>query len=117
NAASGRVDAVSSLINLLHHLWVDVDRELSAGVVDDPDVQHRGRADVDRPERARRAGGHQAELEAERREADVLVLVPRGERPTGIGTEHAEPLHLEHRPEKHWPMLAVCVYQALRALG
>ena len=46
NAASGRLDT-SALINLLHHLRVDVDGESTAWVVDDPHVEHRGHADVD----------------------------------------------------------------------
>src|SRR4029077_18425032 len=69
NAASGRLDVTEyalGAINSLHHLRIDVHRERSAlGVVDDPHVEHRRGADVDRTEGARRERGHEAELEAD----------------------------------------------------
>src|SRR5207249_870703 len=51
-AASGRDEALA-LINLPHQLLVEVDGKRARGVVDDPDVQHRGRRDVERTDRAR----------------------------------------------------------------
>src|SRR5438309_6367647 len=114
NAASGRLDA-SALINLFHHLRIDVDGERTAWVVDDPHVQHRRHADVDRADGTGCGRSHQAELESERREADVLMLVPCGERAAWVGTELADVLHLEHRAEQHGPVLGVGVDQTLRA--
>src|SRR5437879_2546530 len=114
NAASGRLDA-SALINLLHHLRVDVYGEWAARVVHDPHMQHRRHADVDRAEGARRGQGHQAELDAERREADVLMLMPCGERTARVGTELSDVVHLEHRADQHGPVLGVGVNETLRA--
>src|SRR5690242_2154998 len=65
NAASGRLE-VSGLVNRLHHLGIDVDRERAARVVHDPHVQHRRRADADRAERTCGRRRQKTELEAER---------------------------------------------------
>src|SRR5690348_11430705 len=103
NAASGREETSeesSGRIDPPHDLLVDVDRERAGGVGHDPDVQHRRGADVDRTERARRRRRHQAELDAERREAHVLVLVPCGQRAARVRPELADVLHLEHRAEE-----------------
>src|ERR1700682_4050852 len=94
NAASGRLELLTS-INCLHHLVVDVDGERSAGVVHDPDVEHRRRADVDGSKRARGERRHQAELEANRRGPDVLVLVPGRKRSAWVRTELVDFLPLE----------------------
>src|SRR5256714_4805209 len=116
NAASGRLEA-STLINLLHHLRVDVDRELAARVVDDPHMEHRGHAHIDRPDGTCGCRCHQAELEPDWRDADVLMLVPRRERAAGVGAELADSLHLKHRAEQHRAMFAVRVDESLRMPG
>src|SRR4029077_4436146 len=96
----------------------DVDRERTAlRVVDDPDVQHRRRGHVDGSQRTRRVGGHQAELEPDQGEADVLVLMPRSEGTTGVWSEGADALHLKHRTEQHWPVMCVGVHEALWMVG
>src|SRR5207302_2720520 len=100
NAASGLLDGASGLINSLDHLVVDVDGKRAAWVVHDPDVQHRRSGDVDRTQGTGRRRVHEAELEAERCEADVFVLVPCGERTAGVRSEVADVLHLEHRTEQ-----------------
>src|SRR5207245_3193562 len=117
NAASGRPEGASALINSLDHLLVDVDGKRSTWVVDDPHVQHRRSGDVDRTQWTRRRRRHEAELEAEWREADVLVLMPRGQGTAGVRPEIADVLHLEHRPEQDGTVFRVRVDETLWMFG
>src|SRR5205085_3663736 len=54
--------------------------------------------------------------EPERGEADVFVLMPRGQRTAWVWSEGADALHLEHRPEQHRPVMRVGVHESLRML-
>src|ERR1700680_3402676 len=76
------------------HGRIDVHRKRAPRGLQEPDVEHRGHADVDRTKRARGEWRHQAELESEWRDADVLVLVPRRQRAAGIGAELIDVLTL-----------------------
>src|SRR2546428_2959079 len=99
NAASGRPEGASDLINSLDHLLVDVDGKRSTWVVDDPHVQHRRSGDVDRTQGTRRRRRHEAELEAERRDAGGFVLMTRGQGNAGVGSVIAAGLHMENSTE------------------
>src|SRR5438552_15491100 len=101
-AASGRPDGASALINSLDHLLVDVDGKRSTWVVDDPHVQHRRSGDVERAQWTRRRRRHEAELEAEWGEADVFVLMPRGQGTDGVRPVISDVLHLAHTHEQVW---------------
>src|ERR1700681_3897331 len=79
-------------------------------------MEHRGDADVDRADRTGPEWRHEAELEPERCEADVLVLMPRGERAAWVRAELADVLHLEHGADQDGAVLRVGVDEALRTL-
>src|SRR2546427_10796920 len=116
NAASGRPEGASDLINSLDHLLVDVDGKRSTWVVDDPHVQHRGSGDVDRTQWTRRRRCHEAKLEAERREADVFVLVPRGQSPAATPPGNAGGHHLEHCTQQEGIVVRHCAHEAMSKL-
>src|SRR5438128_2692772 len=92
-----RLASLSCPVDRSDQAGIDVNREWPCRVVDDPNVQHRRRAYVDGPDGTDRERRHQAELEPEGREADVLVLVPCRQWSAGIRSELVQAWHLEHR--------------------
>src|SRR5947207_8470453 len=97
------------------HALVEIDGEGAAGVGHDPDVQHRGHGHADRPQGT--AGIGRLQVETGRAEADVLVLVPRGQRPARSRAEIADLAALEHGAYQHRPLPAGHIHQPLRVVG
>src|SRR6202049_2674838 len=108
NADSGRLVCLSMPLTPVHgrdHGRIDVHRKRAPRGFVEPHVQHRRHADVNRAKRAHRVRRHEAELKTDRREANVLVLVPCRQRPAGVGAELIDVLHLKHRSQEPRPVL------------
>src|ERR1700693_802672 len=96
---------------------VEVGGEWSVlAVVDDPYVQHRRRRDAGRADGESPEGRLETELEAERGEADALVLVPLRQRASRVRAPLARALHLVHRADQLESVRRLRVDDGLRPL-